>query len=216
MILDVFPSYKDKDMVDLLYQFERATGSSLNILVEKYLERMLYEKGYLTAEIETPLTDEPKDLEFETKYGSSNYQRLFYGELSFGMHKSENIDEIIEMLSDIPKEQLPEFAKNNWDNNNGQYSYFLKAKLRNPSLSVEQYLHQKQMKLTTGYSPAKERYYINNHEFSFGKYVDKTDMMLVKKYIEELSFKEFEKLKEDLKNCSMKRSKCMLKIVGRK
>ena len=70
MILDVFPSYKDKDMVDLLYQFERATGLSLNILVEKYLEKLLYEKGYLTVEIEDDSheedngADEEKDERF--------------------------------------------------------------------------------------------------------------------------------------------------------
>ena len=51
MILDVFPSYKDKDMGDRLYQYQRDTRLSLNILVENFLEEMLYKKGYLNVEI---------------------------------------------------------------------------------------------------------------------------------------------------------------------
>lgn len=52
MILDVFPSYKDKDIVEALNQFERATGSSLKLIVEKHLEKLLYSEGYFTLEVD--------------------------------------------------------------------------------------------------------------------------------------------------------------------
>ena len=116
MILDVFPSYKDKDMVDLLYQFERATGLSLNILVEKYLEKVLYEKGYLTVEIEDDShgedngADEEKDERFveddDLKYiyknqNSSDYriQRKTKGVMySYGTYTLEEAKEVKRFL----------------------------------------------------------------------------------------------------------------------
>ena len=63
MILDVFPSYKDKDMVDLLYRYERETCLSLNILVEKYLEEKIKKNGYLTVEIEEEHIEEDSEKE---------------------------------------------------------------------------------------------------------------------------------------------------------
>lgn len=209
MILDVYPSSKDTEMVDLLYEFERDTRLSLNIIVENFLEKMLYDEGYLGKE-----SDEK--LEFETKYASSGYEKIVYGELSFGMHKPENIEMVIEKLSKVPPEQLPEFSKNNWDDRNGQYSKFLEAKLSDPLISVDEYLQKKEMKLTIGYSPSKKRHYINNGDFSFGKYHTEDEVLIVKEYLVNLSYDEFQKLKDDVRNCGENRRNYMLKICGRK
>ena len=78
MILDVFPSYKDNDMVDLLYQFERATGLSLNILVEKYLEKVLYEEGYLTVDINEESSENSRPIIKETNKSTSNTNKGEY------------------------------------------------------------------------------------------------------------------------------------------
>ena len=101
MILDVFPSYKDKDMVDLLYRYERETCLSLNILVEKYLEEVLYKNGYLNAEIED---EEPPEEEISPEVASEDddlkYIKLHNGRYriqkkingltySFGTHSLE-------------------------------------------------------------------------------------------------------------------------------
>ena len=138
MILDVFPSYKDKDMVDLLYQFERATGLSLNILVEKYLEKLLYEKGYLTVPVDegssldksTATDEEKKDGSTKTrdedcKYiyrnpDSDNYrvQRKVNGHTrSFGAYPLEESKKVRDFL-----------IKKNWDLKYTQAEIGLKGK----------------------------------------------------------------------------------------
>lgn len=103
MILDVFPSYKDKDMVDLLYRYERETCLSLNILVEKYLEEVLYKNGYLNAgiedeeppeeEISPEVASEDDDLKYIYKNpdgGLYRVQRKINGEsVNFGTHSLE-------------------------------------------------------------------------------------------------------------------------------
>ena len=127
MILDVFPSYKDKDMVDSLYQFERATGRSLNILVEKYLEKLLYENGYFTIEneMENEVSEETK---FSTRMQNGKI-RLFYGDFDFSSHNPEYIEEIITQLSNIPEEELKSLSANVWQDNIRTYKPFLYSKL---------------------------------------------------------------------------------------
>ena len=120
MILDVFPSYKDKNMVDLLYQFERATGLSLNILVEKYLEKMLYEKGYFNnnENVQDSIRIMKPAEKFKTNKHQNGSVQLVIGDLIFGTHSPEMLDKLKSKLSEVNNDELINLSKNNsklWD-----------------------------------------------------------------------------------------------------
>lgn len=127
MILDVFPSYKDKNMVDSLYRFERATGLSLNILVEKYLEKMLYEKGYLNnnENVQDPIRIMKPAEKFKTnKYSNGNVQ-LVIGDLLFGTHSPEMVDKLKSKLTEVNDDELINLSKNNSKFGDSQYKVWL-------------------------------------------------------------------------------------------
>lgn len=134
MILDVFPSYKDKIMVDALCRYERDTRLSINILVENYLEKLLYEKGYLTVELDDenqPLLVEKevkRNNHFSTKK-QHNRIRLFYKNLDFSSHNPDNIEEIKNKLLKYSDEKLKELSVNCWDGSIKGYKSFLYSKL---------------------------------------------------------------------------------------
>ena len=217
MILDVFPSYKDKDMVDLLYQFERATGSSLNILVEKYLEKLLYKEGYLTMEmgIEDTVSSEnsisqPQDEFRKTKYGSNGRVKIWYGKLCFGSTTEENYSSIIEKLMQFSPEQLHEISNNNWDKTNGDYMRFLKWKLNNPNRFLEDYLKEARFSIRD----SSEKWQIRHEGFSLcsGKESNKKEFEKIKKYLFNLSNGELDLLKGELTNCKHRRAYILDKI----
>ena len=144
MILDVFPSYKDKDMVDLLYQFERATGSSLNILVEKYLERVLYERGYLNGVVEEDNTKlsapKPKKKGGFVKQKWEDNAQIKKGDLHFGSVKLDVADDIIAKLGNFSEEELENISKTNWGYPKKYYSQFLLAKLEDNSITPDSFM----------------------------------------------------------------------------
>ena len=219
MILDVFPSYKDKDMVDLLYQFERATGSSLNILVEKYLEKVLYKEGYLNAEIgkEPALkidgfSDSKHHFEKGKRAGES--VQVYCGDLYFGYVKIENYEERIENLKQFSFDELEEISKNNWDDSFGNYSGFLKWKIKNPSLSIDSYLHESQFEIYPIRS--KRTFQIKHDGFSMCSVKDNRTLEKIKKYLFDLSYEELSILKTELKNTHKNRREYILEKIGGK
>lgn len=134
MILGVFPSYKDKDMVDALYRYERDTRLSINILVENFLEELLYNEGYLTVEIED--TESKNNVElavnridnFSTEKQHNNV-RLYYNGLDFSSHSPESIEEIKSKLLEYSDSELEELSANNWNEDKIMYKQFLYNKL---------------------------------------------------------------------------------------
>ena len=132
MILDVFPSYKDKDMVDLLYQYERDTRLSLNILVENFLEQKLHEEGYRTIQLndkgtetkQYEIDDDPNN-KFTVKKQGDNL-KLFVENFYFGVHPPELVEEIKNKLKMLSDKELTELSKDNWDGkSNISYRMFL-------------------------------------------------------------------------------------------
>lgn len=220
MILDVFPSYKDKDMVDLLYQFERATGSSLNILVEKYLERVLYEKGYLNAKNEVQdikITLEPKQkLTCDFRKGRDNGKsvQLFCDNLYFGYIKKEEFDHRLKQLKQFPYEELKKMDKNKWDSSNGTYQRFLKFKLKNPDMSFEDCITH--IRFKTSYAPSKDTTQIRYNQFSIctikGEYT--SEFKKIMEYLVNLSNDELILLKEELENVKNRRKHILEKMEG--
>lgn len=217
MILDVFPSYKDKDMVDLLYQFERTTGSSLNILVEKYLEKLLYEKGYLTVELEeneTKHSTTHKSSQFEKISCSKGYVSIRCGDLVFSDSKLENADDLIEKLSNLPYEKLEEISKNNWDLENGQYSVFLKWKLDNLDASLEEYLSRKRYHICNRKNNAWQITLDSGFSICSGKNPDEKET--ITNYLYGLSDEELVELERELSSCKNRRETILNKINGGK
>ena len=215
MILDVFPSYKDKDMVDLLYQFERATGSSLNILVEKYLEKILYKHGYMNAPVNEEQIDTPNQIEevlivkkenFKV-IGHGKYKQIMYNDLDFGNHPPTFVDEILNKLCEYSYEEVRRLSKDNWPKNI-KYPSFLREKLDNPSLTVEQYQKETSLRL----SPMRDKYQLRYEDFSFGTF-DEDESNIVRNDLLKFPLEKFDELKEYLSNNKGNRRKLVLKWI---
>ena len=214
MILDVFPSYKDKEIVDKLYQYERSTRLSLNILVEKYLESILLKNGYLEesmGEIPAPKIEElnHQDPHFRKGNVRRGYVEVWYEDLCFGNVKIENYDERVENLKQFSFDELKEISKNNWDKSHGQYNFFLKWKIKNPSKSLNDYLHDSQFKIR--FSRTKGAYRIHHKGFSMCSVKEEETMEKIKKYLFDLSDEELSILKKELENTSENRRKYILR-----
>jgi hypothetical protein len=198
-------------MVDLLYQFERATGSSLNILVEKYLERVLYEKGYLNAKNEVQdikITLEPKqNLKCNFRKGKTAGEsvQLFCDDLYFGYVKKEEFDHKLKQLKQFPYEELKKMDKNSWDSSNGTYHHFLRFKLKNPKMSFEDCIAH--IRFQTSYVSSKDVTQIRHNKFSIctvkGEYT--SEFKKIMEYLVNLSDDELENLEKELSNTSINR-----------
>jgi len=222
MILDVFPSYKDKDMVDLLYQYERATGLSLNILVEKYLEKVLYQNDYLTAngdinDVQITLKQKhtPK-CEFRKGKRANGSVQLFYGDFYYGYVKPDEFDNRVEQLSQFSYDELEQMDKNRWDSTNGAYNFFLRFRLENPHLSFEDCLAN--IRFKTSYIPSKNTTQIRHNGFSIctinGKYT--SEFKKIMEYVVSLSDEELSALEDELSNSPTNRRKYILnKMEGK-
>ena len=220
MILDVFPSYKDKDMVDLLYQYERATGRSLNILVEKYLEKVLYENGYFNAKKEVQdikITVKPKQnpkCNFRKGKKAGESIQLFCDELYFGYVKQKDFDYKVNQLKQFPYDELKKMDKNNWDSSKGSYNYFLRVKLKNPNMSFEDCLAK--IRFQTSYVSSKDVTQIRHNKFSIctvkGKYTPEFEKIM--EYLVGLSNNELDNLEKELSNTSVNRRVFILNKMG--
>lgn len=216
MILDVFPSYKDKDMVDLLYQFERATGSSLNILVEKYLEQLLYKEGYLTVNIENEETStiipsvktKPK---FRKKKHGHGMVQIWCDDLYFGYVKEENYSERVNELMQFSYEDLRDISKNNLDDNFGNYTRFLRIKLKNPHLSVRDCLNMSRFSINWRNDGSWQ---IRHNKFSICSGNDTFQFNKITEFLYNLSDDEVEVLKQELQDCKHRRNYILEKIGG--
>ena len=215
MILDVFPSYKDKDMVDLLYQYERATGLSLNILVEKYLEKILYKQGYMNVPVNEEQIDTPNQIEEVLIVKKENfkvlthgdYKEISYNNLNFGNHPPNIVGELINKLCDYTYEELTGLSKDNYPNYK-KYPSFLRAKLNNPSLTLEQYQKETSLRL----SLTKGKYQVKYKDFSFGTF-NEDESKIVRNDLLKFSLEKLDELQEYLSNNKGNRRKLVLKWI---
>ena len=169
MILDVFPSYKDKDMVDLLYQYERTTGRSLNILVEKYLEKLLYEKGYMTKSIDENNQEQEVSLlnkeHFKTLKKNGRISISING-LEFGTYLPDIVEEIVTSLARFGIDELKSFSLDKWKGTRNEYYNFLQSKFKNPSLSIDDYFRESDCNIYK----CREAFCIRKSELKYGSY----------------------------------------------
>lgn len=213
MILDVYPSSKDAKMVDLLYEFERDTRLSLNIIVENYLEKLLHDEGYLGNESEK-VTKSKTIGEFKKESCGKGYVRIVCGELVFSDCKKENADDLIKKLSSLPQGKLEEISKNNWDLENGQYSVFLKWKLDNLDASLEEYLSQKRYHIANRKNNAWQITLDSGFSICSGKNHDEKE--IITNYLYGLSDEELVELERELSSCKNRRETILNKINGGK
>lgn len=221
MILDVYPSRKDEKMVELLYKFERDTRLSLNILVENYLEKLLHDKGYLGVKKDCKsdnsseeISSRPQDDFRKTYYGSNGRVRIWKGKLCFGSTLEENYSYMVDKLKQFSLEELSEISSNNWDKSNGEYMRFLKWKLKNPKLSLENYLRQARFSIRNP-SEKSDKWQIRHEKFSLcsGNNENMEEFLKIKNYLFNLSDDELTSLKEELKSVKHRR-KHILERMG--
>ena len=212
MILDVYPSSKDAEMVDLLYEFERDTRLSLNILVENYLEKLLYDKGYLGGENEKETETQNtikknlpvKKENFTVKSNGKKYGKVLLGNLDFGNCKHDVVDERIEKLCLFSYEELEELSRNNWDKSYGQYSSFLKWKIDNPMTPSTEYFSKSRFELSFRHQGSWQiRHKQNGFSICSGK--DKEEFELIKNHLYTLTDEELNQLEEKLSKTKRRR-----------
>lgn len=223
MILDVYPSSKDTEMVDLLYEFERDTRLSLNILVENYLEKLLYDEGYLPKNSNGIKDTQSNDKMIVTRdsftiKGNGHNKSIHFHDLHFGFHNLQDVEWVVDELSKLPYETLEEISYNNWDKENGFYSSFLKKKLKNPSLTIKRFVREKQFRFIYTVSRKTTQLKRTENNFSFGSFKGK-DTPEIKKamnYFMNAPIEEINELQKKILNEKGNRRQITLKWISEK
>lgn len=223
MILDVYPSSKDTEMVDLLYEFERDTRLSLNILVENYLEKLLYDEGYLPKNSNGIKDTQSNDKMIVTRdsftiKSEGHSKSIHFHDLHFGFHNLQNVEWVVDELSKLPYETLEEISNNNWDKKNGKYSFFLRKKLKNPSLTIKRFVREKQFRFIYVVSKDATQLKRTENNFSFGSFKGK-DTPEIKKamnYFMNAPIEEINELQKKILNEKGNRRQITLKWISEK
>lgn len=222
MILDVYPSSKDTEMVDLLYEFERDTRLSLNILVENYLEKLLYDEGYLPMGLNKKEESHSNDgiignHESFTIKPNGRSKTIYCSDLCFGNHKLEDVEWIVDELNKLPHETLKELCNKNWNKENGIYGLYLKKKLKNPSLTIGEFKRESQFRCSYLESRGVTQIKRAKDNFSFGSFKgkDTPDIKKARDYFITAPIEEINELQQKLVN-EKNRSKITLKWISEK
>lgn len=223
MILDVYPSSKDTEMVDLLYEFERDTRLSLNILVENYLEKLLYDEGYLPNslnETENVCSNDKIGVKSDSFVIKPNgrSKTIYYSDLCFGNHKPKDVEWIVDELNKLPHETLKELCNKNWNKENGVYGLYLKKKLKNPSLTIEEFKRITQFKCSYLESRGITQIKRTEDNFSFGSFKgkDTPDIKKARDYFITAPIEEINELQQKLVNEKRNRRDITLKWISEK
>ena len=135
----------DEDLGMVLERYSRDNDISPSLVIEKLLETFLYKKEYIQEEVndivETPAEIYAKRRDnFIVKHRTKDYYQLIYNDISFGFFKKDEINDIIDKLLDFSDEELQELNQDNWEYSSKQYKRFLREKLDNPLLTVDEFI----------------------------------------------------------------------------
>lgn len=136
--------FKD-EIIEALDKYERDSSLSPTVIIENFLEELLYHKGYLTYEINEEEIQTPFELNNERKKLFKKYKwkdnvRIKKGDLNFGSFKLDMADEVINKLMDYTDEELVSLSKNNWEYPNKHYCSFLLSKLDDETITPESFM----------------------------------------------------------------------------
>lgn len=147
------------DLADALQDYEIENNCSPILVIENLLEKFLYDEGYITVDRDTVVCKTPFEIEQERRSrfvvrnkGSS--KNIIYGDLDFGYFNSDEVDDIIEELLGFSDDELEGLSRNNWEYGKSKYKPFFRAKLKNPSLTCDEFMNLCRVSLSV-YSSGK-------------------------------------------------------------
>ena len=197
----------DEDLGMVLERYSRDNDISPSLVIEKLLETFLYKKEYIQEEVndivETPAEIYAKRRDnFIVKHRTKDYYQLTYDDISFGFFKKGEINDIIDKLLDFSDEELQELNQDNWEYSSKQYKRFLREKLDNPLLTVDEFIRDSRISVEVKNNKGDK---ITRFNFKgkmilqFKKGTSKKLMEEIYSFLKELSDEELEGIIEDRK-----------------
>lgn len=220
MILVDYP-LKD-EIAEALIDYERDTKSSLNTLIEDFLEDFLIKKGYLGYELPIEDIKTPDEIQSERKEQfvklkwEDNVQ-IKFKEMNFGSFKQGIADDVIDKLSRYSDKELEEISKSNWQYPPKHYCDFLLSWLEDDGITPESYINSIiNLIAVTNYKNKGNDYTRFEYKqqvvalFNHNKFSNE-DIELSYSFLKEQTSKDLEKLIEDRKRLKEQSGKFILK-----
>ena len=201
------------EIIEACTNYERDKNPSISSIVEDFLEDFLRKKGYLEDNIDVdkiiaPIEAIESESEHNFKKGkkrtgkSGNSVEVLYGDLSFGWVKEDDYYDIVDKLMDFSYDELKEISKTNWEGNLNTYRRFLKRKLENPNLKLDDFLSENRFNI---YNRGVKGWQIVYRRFSICTSHDEKEFEKIKKFLFKLPDSELDSLISKLENCNNRR-----------
>ena len=211
----------DEDLGMVLERYSRDNDISPSLVIEKLLETFLYKKEYIQEEVndivETPAEIYAKRRDnFIVKHRTKDYYQLIYNDISFGFFKKDEINDIIDKLLDFSDEELQELNQDNWEYSSKQYKRFLREKLDNPLLTVDEFIEDSRISVEVKNKKGDKITQFNfNGEMilQFKKDTSKKTMEEIYYFLKERSDEELKGIIEDRKKLKVNSFKYVSKYM---
>ena len=215
----------NKNVGDMLVRYGRDNNLSPSLIIENLIEEFLYNKGYLDIGLDDDgeYDVSPADIyaERKSKFVSNSKGLLKYGDLDFGYYDKDEIDEVIDKLLDFSDDELMELDRNKWAYSKQKYKKFIREKMDNPLLTVEEFLKDKCFCISKVERKYKTRvvtefYYKNNAiaHFNHNNY-SKKQIQEVEMFLQNLGGDELDYIVENRKESDLQSSEYLLQYMGK-
>ena len=218
----------NKNVGDMLVRYGRDNNLSPSLIIENLIEEFLYNKGYFDIEIDDDEYDvSPADIYAERKSKFTTLSKgtvgvlLKYDDLDFGYYEKNEIDEVIDKLLDFSDDELRELDRNKWEYSKPKYKKFIREKMDNPLLTVEEFLQDKYFCISKVERKYKNRvvtefYYKNNTiaHFNHNNY-SKKQIQEVEMFLQDLGGDELDYIVENRKASDLQSSEYLLQYMGK-
>ena len=190
--------------------YERDTKISLNSVVERFLEKYLYEHGYLNVGIDFEDMVTSEESKSKKKTHDDGFKmikqakniRLYHGDLDFSSHSPELIEDIKTRILDSDKE-MGELSRNNFEGTVHAYKRMLYGELKVPFPKKKNYNKR----------PLRNIYQYRNGKYEIRKGINGEDIC----FCIGISKKEAVKIRDFLekKDWNLKYAPCNTALKGK-
>lgn len=217
----------NKNIGDILVVYGRDNNLSPSLIIENLVEEFLYNKGYIDVGVEDGEDDVSlADIYAERKSKFTTVSKgnvgvlLRYDDLDFGYYDKDEIDDVISKLLDFSDDELKELDRGKWEYSKPKYKKFIREKMENPLLTVEEFMQDKYFgitKVVREYSSrvVSEFYYKSNTiaHFNHNNY-SQNQIDDVELFLKRLGGDELDYIVEHRKESDLQSSEYLLQYMG--